>query len=181
MYIYYLPSSLSDHTPMIIESPKSPLPPRLFHFCDMWLKDPKFLPTVSSYLPQCSRLDPGPALQTFLSRVKTDLLKLHRTKFADLHTQQIKAKAVLEELQLQLQHSPHCPLLKQRESQQREDYIKVIASALDLIRQQSKADWIGYGNDNTQYFHAQMRQRKMQHTSMIYRMTKGVHTQVSKM
>jgi len=87
-------------------------------------------------------------------------LKLHRTRFADLHTQQIKAKAVLEEIQLQLQLTPHCPLLKQRESQQREHYIKVTAPALDLIRQQCKAEWIGYGDDNTRYFHVQMRQRK---------------------
>lgn len=85
-HTHYLPSSLSDHTPMVIESPKCPLPPRLFHFCDMWLKDSSFLPTVSFYLSPCSRPDPRIALQTFLSRVKIGLLKLHRKRFADLHT-----------------------------------------------------------------------------------------------
>jgi len=31
---------------------------------------------------------------------------------------------------------------------------------LDLIRQQSKADWIGYGDECTKYFFAKVKQRK---------------------
>ncbi|KAJ8424553.1 hypothetical protein Cgig2_013817 [Carnegiea gigantea] len=43
---------------------------------------------------------------------------------------------------------------KQKETEQREPYITITALALDLIRQQSKADWICYGDDCT-------RQRKV--------------------
>ena len=99
---HYLPSSILDHIPMVIESPHYPMPPRSFHFCVMWIKESRFLPTVSSHLSQSSRPDPGLTLQVFISRVKTGLLHLHRIKFADLHTQQIKAKIALEDIQLQL-------------------------------------------------------------------------------
>ncbi|KAJ8420803.1 hypothetical protein Cgig2_011602 [Carnegiea gigantea] len=89
-----------NHTPMVIETPHCPIPPRLFHFCDTWIKDPRFLPTVSSQLPHCPRPNPGLQIKSFFSRVKAGLLK-------------------------------------------------------------SKADWIGYGDDCTGYFFAQMRQRKV--------------------
>jgi len=37
----------------------------------------------------------------------------------------------------------------------------ILASSLALIQQQSKIEWIKYGDDNTRHFHTKAKQRKM--------------------
>jgi len=155
------------------------MPPRLFHFCDMWIKDPRFLPTVNSQLPHYPMPNPRLQIKSFFSRVKAGLLNLHRNRFADLQTQQLQAKAALEKTQLQLMHSPHCPLLKHKETKQSEHYITITTLALDLIRQQSKADWVGYGDDCTRYFFTQISQGKLLHIFMIFMMIRATCILVS--
>jgi len=63
----YLPSSLSDHIPMLLETPTCPVPPKLFHFCDMWVRDPDFLPMIQACFPGHS-VDPWPTLARYHSR-----------------------------------------------------------------------------------------------------------------
>ena len=154
----YLPHSLSDHTPLVLETPTCPLPQRSFLFCDMWVRDPDF----SNLIQECmtTPTTPWPTLTCFLSRVRRRLLTMHHMKYGDLRLQQCHAKAALEAAQLRLHDSPSCLALKAHVQQLREHYTLITNSALDLMRQQSKADWIGQGDDCTRYFFAHMRQRK---------------------
>ena len=44
----------------------------------------------------------------------------------------------------------------------REHYIIITSSALDLIKQQSKVEWISNGDECTKYFFAKMKHRKVE-------------------
>ena len=44
----------------------------------------------------------------------------------------------------------------------RQRYINILSSSLELIKQQSKVDWIKYGDAGTRFFHAKAKQRKLQ-------------------
>jgi len=39
-------------------------------------------------------------------------------------------------------------------------YLYILSSMIDIIKQQSKAEWIGYGDDSTRYFFAKIKKRK---------------------
>ena len=48
----------------------------------------------------------------------------------------------------------------------RDNYIKILSSVIDILRQQCKAEWISYGDECTKYFFAKAKQRKT--ASYIY-------------
>jgi len=55
---HYLPCSLSDHNPLLIQFSSSPRPLARFHFCDMWTNHKDFghittsIPSTSANLPK---------------------------------------------------------------------------------------------------------------------------------
>jgi len=58
----------------------------------------------------------------------------------------------------------------------RDHYIRILSSSIDLIKQQSKAEWIGYGDDCTRLFFAHAKQRKL--ATYVYSLEDGKgHTQ----
>ncbi|KAJ8423639.1 hypothetical protein Cgig2_032927 [Carnegiea gigantea] len=63
------------------------------------------------------------------------------------------------------QHALSCALdaatLRLLEMEARNHYIRILSSSVDLIKQQSKAEWIGYGDDCTRFFFARAKQRKL--------------------
>jgi len=48
-----------------------------------------------------------------------------------------------------------------QEKKARERYISILSSSMELIKQQSKLEWIKYGDDSTRLFHAKAKQRKL--------------------
>ena len=115
---------------------------------------------VSNNWPIQTQLNPRSQLSSSLNNIKVELLKLNRDKYADLRSQMQRAKVDLESLQSQLMVDPTCSELQLRESQAQAHYISLTSSVIDLIRQQFKAEWIGYGDDCTSYFFAKVKQRK---------------------
>ena len=90
------------------------------------------------------------------------LRRLGRTRFRDLQQQQRIARVRLESIQQNLATDPTNSALLQQESEARQQYISIISSSLDITRQQSKIDWIKFGDANTRFFHAKAKQRKLQ-------------------
>jgi len=60
-----------------------------------------------------------------------------------------------------LQNDPINIVLQQRESQCRDHYISINHSAISLMKQQCKAEWIGLGDESTRMFMAKIKQRKV--------------------
>ncbi|KAJ8424810.1 hypothetical protein Cgig2_018492 [Carnegiea gigantea] len=89
---------------------------------------------------QASKLQ---ALKSLVCNLRGPLGKLNRSKYADIYAQQAKARENLTQ-----------------DNSTRQTYVSITHSALSLIKQQSKAEWIGFGDECSRYFIAKIRQRK---------------------
>ena len=76
------------------------------------------------------------------------------------------SRNLLLQLQQEMQRSPDSESLKALETEARSNYISILSSNLALLKQQSKIDWIKYGDESTRFFYARARQRKL--ASYIY-------------
>ncbi|KAJ8444130.1 LOW QUALITY PROTEIN: hypothetical protein Cgig2_029905 [Carnegiea gigantea] len=133
----YMANSLSDHTAMVLSFPWYPKPKPSFQFCDMWIRDPSFLPLMSSITTNLVSHDPSTKLKMLLQNAKTALQKLNKDKYADLKTQLSKARAGLEKAQLLLSNSPGNFDLIHLVEMTRAHYIQILSSVIDIIKQQS--------------------------------------------
>ncbi|KAJ8419396.1 LOW QUALITY PROTEIN: hypothetical protein Cgig2_011886 [Carnegiea gigantea] len=143
--VKYLTKSLSDHTPMLLKITDSPKPQSSFHFCDMWVRDNSFYSLIQSKLHTETTKDPSRQLIRFLTTIR-----------------KVKARIALEKVQKELHTQPDNALLKHQEMEVRNHYINIGTSVIDIIKQQSKVDWISYGDDCTRYFFVKAKQRKME-------------------
>ncbi|KAJ8427588.1 LOW QUALITY PROTEIN: hypothetical protein Cgig2_006652 [Carnegiea gigantea] len=126
----------------------------------MWTKDESFKgiikESMEQHLPD-SRLW---ALQKVLCKLRQPLKNLNRNRYADIYTQQPKAIEELTKIKTQLQQDPGNKALLQREATSRNHYVKVNQSAISLIKQQGKADWIAYRDECSRLFMSRIKQRK---------------------
>ncbi|KAJ8419282.1 hypothetical protein Cgig2_021615 [Carnegiea gigantea] len=163
--VQYLNNALSDHTPLMLHLTDSPKPKRTFQFCEMWISDISFMSLVQALFPK-KIYNPSKQLQGYLVKTQQALLKLNKDKYHDLRNHQVKAREVLEQVQQEFSSQPNNTDLKQKEKEVRDQYISITSSIMDIIRQQSKAEWIHFGDANTKYFFAKAKQRKLE--SYVY-------------
>ncbi|KAJ8439478.1 hypothetical protein Cgig2_006995 [Carnegiea gigantea] len=163
-HVQFKSPGLSDHTPIILSFPHCPRPRATFQFCDMWVLDKGFREIVKISLSrlssQNSRHQKLKTLQYFLLALQKPLMKLSRQKFADIFKQQAIARNALLNAQSHLQLDPSNQALHDKEAECRDHYLSINRSAVLLIKQQSKAKWIGLGDECTRVFMARIRQRK---------------------
>jgi len=100
------------------------------------------------------------ALKHLLYNLRGLLGQLNRKKFADIYAQQGKARDTLTQVQVLLQKDPFNADLVQQENLAKQNYVMITQSSLSLIKQQSKAEWVGYGDECSRYFMAKIKQRK---------------------
>ncbi|KAJ8419837.1 LOW QUALITY PROTEIN: hypothetical protein Cgig2_004721 [Carnegiea gigantea] len=125
--VNFMTQGLPDHTPITTSFPHYPRPKNTFQFCDMWTKDRGFKELVK----QSSRLK---TLQQVLSSLRHPLKQLNKNK----------AREELHQIQVKLQRDPFNRDLVQKENSSRGHYVSINHSAISLIKQQGKADWISY-------------------------------------
>ncbi|KAJ8419347.1 LOW QUALITY PROTEIN: hypothetical protein Cgig2_025466 [Carnegiea gigantea] len=158
----YLTNGLSDHTHMSIQFPTSPKPKGKFQYCEMWSKHLDFNKMVDSTIPPLLT-NPLDQLRSTMNKLKALLGKLQRDTYADLRE---LARGELTKLQQQLQEEPESTLAIQVEKEARDKYIDILSSSMALMKQQSKTEWISYGDDNTRTFFARAKHRRL--ASYIY-------------
>jgi len=87
-----------------------------------------------------------------MAKLRTQLSKLNKDKFADLRAQQGKAREDLTNIQMKLQVSPGDTSRIQAEKDLRYKYSDIVSSSLALMHQQCKIEWINYGDKSTWIF-----------------------------
>ncbi|KAJ8423094.1 hypothetical protein Cgig2_023476 [Carnegiea gigantea] len=152
---------LQLHKINMIETTACPKAQPVFQFCDMWIRDPKFLPLIKSLMPMKVH-HPWQQLRSFMRRAQQALSKLNKDKYHDLRAQLELAGATLEQTQQELMAKPTCVDLLQKEKDQRQHYITIGTSVTDILRQQSKATEISYGDGCNRFFFAKVKQRKIE-------------------
>ncbi|KAJ8420995.1 hypothetical protein Cgig2_023909 [Carnegiea gigantea] len=56
--VIYMVNTLSDHNALVMDFSWCPKPRPTFHFCDIWVRDPGFLPLITSIYSQLSHKNP---------------------------------------------------------------------------------------------------------------------------
>ncbi|KAJ8419236.1 hypothetical protein Cgig2_013533 [Carnegiea gigantea] len=80
--------------------------------------------------------------------------------FCEMWTRDPSVQTIIHNMMLTA--SPNNEQLKLAETQAREHYSSIISLALAIIKEQCKAEWIGYGDASTRYFYAKAKQRKLE-------------------
>jgi len=159
-HVVYQANGLSDHTPIMLDFPACPRPKKNFMFCEMWIKDAHFKEIVKSHMDRRGQASALKVLQQLLHSLKKPNRELNKYKFADIYAQQIKARTELLQIQTQLQADPYNKDLLIQEDIKRHHYVNITHSALALMKQQSNAEWIGFGDECSRHFMAKIKQRK---------------------
>ena len=159
-HVQYISQGLSDHCPILISFPQCPKPKYSFLFCDMWAKDKEFKGIVRLCLSQTQKGSHLGQLQQVLKRLVPPLKQLSRHKYSDIYEQQQKARDHLMQIQHLLQKDPANNDLILQEKCSRDHYVAINHSAMLLIKQQSKAEWIEHGDECSRLFMARIKQRK---------------------
>jgi len=91
-------------------------------------------------------------LQHILNNLRYSLRQLNKSKFTDIYNHQAKARKDLLQAQSLLQQDLTNQELILKEASCRDQYISINHSAMLLVKQQSKAEWIGFGDECTRVF-----------------------------
>ena len=86
---------------------------------------------------------------------------MNRDKFRDSHEQLAIHKDRLSKTQRQDFGDPQNETARKQERDCREQYIVILSPAMPLVKQQSKVDWIQYGDNCTIYCFAKVKGRKL--------------------
>ncbi|VFQ76078.1 unnamed protein product [Cuscuta campestris] len=160
--VYFKERGISDHSPMIIQKMEQFKAGHHFRFCDMWTLDPQFPLLVADVWDQEHKDYPMYQVIQKLKQLKGPLKKLNKSKFQNLDSQidQIRTKLHIVQAD-QRANSSNTNLAKFEKELTQELHQKLIASFL-MKCQQSKADWITYGDQDTKLFHAWVKKRRAQ-------------------
>ncbi|XP_062075302.1 uncharacterized protein LOC133779348 [Humulus lupulus] len=96
-----------------------------------------------------------------LKRLIPILSRFNKQQVGDVIQQYTTAKQRLEEAKYRLQQFPSLDSLQQEESDAARDFAIKSSSYESFLRQKSKINWLRFGDENTAYFHASLKQQKM--------------------
>ncbi|XP_062106667.1 uncharacterized protein LOC133818004 [Humulus lupulus] len=133
---------------------------KLFRFFNMWTKHDQFKSTVMQSWCRPMRGTGLVRLCNKLRRLQLVLRRFNRHIMGDVAQNFFEAKENYQAAQVSLQGDPHSLRLQKIEADAGESlacHAKIYES---FLRQKSKLDWLRFGDDNTAYFHACLKQRR---------------------
>ncbi|XP_074283428.1 uncharacterized protein LOC141607978 [Silene latifolia] len=84
------------------------------------------------------------------------------------------AKAILEDLQLQMHQNPHDLHILAAESEAAKNYKHLSQVQHRFLCQKAKLEWSKFGDENSRFFHSHIRTRQIQNRVMYIRGTDGI-------
>ncbi|VFQ86461.1 unnamed protein product [Cuscuta campestris] len=157
---HFREGGISDHSAMILKQVKHDTG-HSFKFCDMWTLDPHFPQIVKEVWEEKHEGTTMLQVVQKLKLLKSPLKNLNRQKFQHLDKQIDIIRTELLSAQAILKNQIDAQTLKTEEKLRQELHLKLKANFL-LKSQQSKADWLIYGDQDTKYFHAWVKKRRLQ-------------------
>ncbi|XP_062118736.1 uncharacterized protein LOC133832403 [Humulus lupulus] len=152
---------LSDHCFCIIKSGAAlNCGVKPFIFFNMWTDHDNFKETVMQSWCKPSK---GYGLERIirkLGRLKHVLRKFNKRTVGDVVQNYTIAKENYQAAQINLQGDPHSTDLQREERLAGEIFSNHARIYDNFLRQKSKVNWLRYGDDNTTYFHACLKQRR---------------------
>ncbi|XP_057248240.1 uncharacterized protein LOC130590220 [Beta vulgaris subsp. vulgaris] len=165
----FLPEGISDHCPCVLKLVKHVVTkPKSFRFYNMWMEAPEFMNMVTEVWNSPVNGVAMYQVVTKLKKLKPVLKLLNKSKFSDIENEAAAALVKLMEVQQKIQNDPRNSELHREEEENRMKYAFLNKAKLSFLHQKVKSDWLKGGDDNTAYFHACLRKRRIQnHISRI--------------
>ncbi|XP_074266685.1 uncharacterized protein LOC141589965 [Silene latifolia] len=174
-YAYFMPEGIFDHNPCVCyKKIRRDRRKVQFKYYNMWCLDSNFKPVVQAAWNQGVGGTLLYKLVTKLKALKSSLKSLNRNGFADVEKSLGIAKALLEEIQIQMHLSPYAHDLIAAESDAAANIRHLDKIQHSFLSQKAKVDWIKYGDENTRYFHSQIRARQVHNRVMSIAGVDGV-------
>ncbi|XP_028120127.1 uncharacterized protein LOC114317570 [Camellia sinensis] len=152
-YALFLPSGVSDHSPVIVqlggEEAKLKKP---FKFFDFWANHCDFLPSVYGVWRKYIRGSPMFRVCQKLKTLKPILKELNKKEYSEISTRVGVAKDHLLNSQIKLDKDPLNLTLQETERAAYVKYIDLSKAEESLAHQKSRIQWLGLGDRNSKFF-----------------------------
>ncbi|XP_074304759.1 uncharacterized protein LOC141639570 [Silene latifolia] len=174
-YSHFLPEGLFDHNPCVCyrrisgEKRKSH-----FRYYNMWSLEPSFKTIVQASWSTSIAGTLMYRLVTKLRNLKNPLKMLNRNGFSDVEKSVGVAKALLEDIQCQMYANPTDLNLLSAEQEAAASYRLLCKIQHSFLSQKAKVDWLHFGDDNTRFFHSQIRARQVHNRVLSIQGADGV-------
>ncbi|XP_062103251.1 uncharacterized protein LOC133814280 [Humulus lupulus] len=155
---------VSDHSCCIIESQElNKVGIKPFRFCNHWLHYRRFKETVLESWNSTSGSGRGlNQIVQKLFRVKHVLKRFKREEVGDVVLDYKLAKEELSNAQEALATNPSDHTMHQAVIQVQQKFTVMQNRYSSFLKQQSKVNWVVFSDDNSKYFHAVMRKRRIE-------------------
>ncbi|XP_074282927.1 uncharacterized protein LOC141607475 [Silene latifolia] len=154
---------LFDHNPCICYRSEAPmLRKSSFRYFNMWGKSKDFANIVQS---EWDKLIVGVRMYQVVSKLKNlkkPLKKLNKQKLSDIDNATELARFLLDSLQTKLHLNPHDMNLREAEQQAAQKYNNLHRAQMSFLRLKAKVEWLQDGDENTGFFHRQIKARHIQ-------------------
>ncbi|XP_062085877.1 uncharacterized protein LOC133791983 [Humulus lupulus] len=149
---------------------------KLFRFFNMWTNHDQFKSTVMQSWCRPMRGTGLVRLCNKLRRLQLVLRRFNRHIMGDVAQNFSEAKEKYQAAQVSLQGDPHSLRLQKIEADAGESLAYHAKIYESFLRQKSKVDWLRFGDDNTAYFHACLKQRRASNciTSVVNESSKSI-------
>ncbi|XP_062075282.1 uncharacterized protein LOC133779324 [Humulus lupulus] len=131
-----------------------------FRFFNMWTEHEGFKDSVMQSWNKSIKAHGLEGIMRKLVRLKQVLRQFNRREIGDVEHKFNLAKEAYHSAQCQLQQDPHSADFQREERSTCETFVKQAKYYDSYLRQRSKVNWLRFGDDNTAYFHACLKQRK---------------------
>ncbi|XP_009784857.2 uncharacterized protein LOC107804402 [Nicotiana tabacum] len=158
----FLPEGISDHCPMqlTLEGIKT-RKKKSFQYCNVWDQHPLFDATIKAgwevQIEWCKIL----RVVKRLRLLKKGLKQLNSKYFKDLVNEVDDSREELRRVQEKMQANPLDKGMQKKEREVYQQFRRISYMAEIYLQQKSKANWIRLGDDNTMYFYAVIKHRRM--------------------
>lgn len=158
---------VSDHTPCVI-AVKTDAPPvhRPFRFCDAWTQHSEFITIVREAWSLEVR---GCHMYRCVQRLKNVKQKsFHRQQFSNIDARLTEIQQNMQQVHDEILINPEEDSLQCIEKELREEHKRLTQVQLCILKQKAKVQWMQQVDQNTHYYHAQLKAKKAQsHISSI--------------
>ncbi|XP_062113186.1 uncharacterized protein LOC133824323 [Humulus lupulus] len=153
---------ISDHCYCFIKTvPIQILGTRPFKYFNMWADHQDFRNTVLCNWSKPIASSGSQQIVKKLKRLKPVLLQFNKVKVGDVAKKISEAKIKYQQARLYLQEDPSSISLQQAEKEACLEFGCQSRMYESFLRQRSKITWLRFGDENTPYFHASLKQRKL--------------------
>ena len=153
----FLPSRISDHSPMVVklaELPKRKIPFKFFQF---WVDHPEFLSVVTRAWDINVHGTPMFRLCCKLKNVKLALKKFNVEHFSKISWRVLEIRNDLDRVQCALQDHPSDPALLAEKARLSLSYGVLSRAEEGFNRQKSRVQWLNLGDQNSKFFFTAMK------------------------